>query len=116
MTVRLDGIDLVVFDKDGTIIEFGAMWSGWAVALADGLATATGRPIADPLYAMLGYDPATRTVAAAAAGWPRRRWPACASGRATSCVGRGRDGAADAERALDGRLARARPGRAGPAR
>jgi phosphoglycolate phosphatase-like HAD superfamily hydrolase len=63
VTVRLDGIDLVVFDKDGTIIEFGAMWSGWAVTLADGLRAATGRSVEGPLYAMLGYDPATRAVA-----------------------------------------------------
>ena len=64
MTVRLDGIDLVVFDKDGTIIEFGSMWSGWAVAVVEGLAAATGRPIAAPLYAMLGVEPATGTVRA----------------------------------------------------
>ena len=64
MTVRLDGIDLVVFDKDGTIIEFGSMWSGWAVALVEGLVKATGRPIAAPLYAMLGVDPVTGTVRA----------------------------------------------------
>ena len=62
MTVRLDGIDLVVFDKDGTIIEFGSMWSGWAVALVEGLTAATERPIAAPLYAMLGVDPVTGTV------------------------------------------------------
>ena len=64
VTVRLDGIDLVVFDKDGTIIEFGSMWSGWAVALVEGLVEATGRPIAAPLYAMLGVDPVTGTVRA----------------------------------------------------
>ncbi len=58
MTGRLDGIDLVIFDKDGTLIEFHAMWSDWAVALADDLERATGRPIREPLYAMLGYDPA----------------------------------------------------------
>ena len=62
MTVRLDGIDLVVFDKDGTIIEFGAMWGGWAVGLAEALRAATGLPIAQPLFAMLGYDPATRAI------------------------------------------------------
>ena len=62
MTVRLDGIDLVVFDKDGTIIGFGEMWSGWAVVLAEALTAATGRPVAEPLYAMLGFDPATGAV------------------------------------------------------
>jgi len=62
VTVRLDGIDLVVFDKDGTIVDFGTMWSGWAIALAEALAATTGRPVAEPLYAMLGFDPATGSV------------------------------------------------------
>ena len=62
MTVSLDGIDLVIFDKDGTLIEFDSMWSGWAVALADGLAVATGKPVDEPLFAMLGYDPASGEV------------------------------------------------------
>jgi len=62
VTVRLDGIDLVIFDKDGTLIDFGPMWSGWAETLAHSLEDATGRPIAAPLYAMLGYDPVARTV------------------------------------------------------
>ncbi len=56
MTALLEGIDLVVFDKDGTLIEFGAMWSGWAVTLADGLEAAAGRSIRAPLFEMLGYD------------------------------------------------------------
>jgi phosphoglycolate phosphatase-like HAD superfamily hydrolase len=62
VTVRLDGIDLVIFDKDGTLIEFGSMWSGWAVALADALKTATGRSIEGPLFGMLGYDATTGVV------------------------------------------------------
>ena len=62
MTVPLDGIDLVIFDKDGTLIEFDSMWSGWAVALADGLAVATGKAVDEPLYAMLGFDPASGEV------------------------------------------------------
>jgi len=62
LTVRLDGIDLVVFDKDGTIIEFGPMWSGWAVALAEALQRATGRELDAALFEMLGYDPETGTV------------------------------------------------------
>jgi phosphoglycolate phosphatase len=62
VTVRLDDIELVIFDKDGTIIEFGSMWSGWAVAVADALRKEVGRSIDGPLFAMLGYDPATGLV------------------------------------------------------
>jgi phosphoglycolate phosphatase len=35
------------------------MWSGWATRLADDLEMATGRPVRDPLYAMMGYDAST---------------------------------------------------------
>ncbi|MEJ7696908.1 MAG: HAD family hydrolase [Candidatus Limnocylindrales bacterium] len=28
--MNLDAIDLVIFDKDGTLIDFHAMWSGWS--------------------------------------------------------------------------------------
>ena len=62
MTVQLDGIDLVIFDKDGTLIDFGTMWSGWAETLAGRLGEATGRPVDGPLFAMLGYDPVARRV------------------------------------------------------
>ena len=60
MTGRLDGVELVIFDKDGTLIEFHAMWSGWAADLAQALVRATGLPaIEDDLFAALGYDAAT---------------------------------------------------------
>ena len=114
VTVRLDGIDLVVFDKDGTLIDFGPMWSGWAETLGRrSLEAATGRPIEAPLYAMLGYDPATRTVL------PRRRARGDADGAAARADrrrpgGRGR-GRRDRGAGARGRLARAGPGRAGPA-
>jgi phosphoglycolate phosphatase len=62
VTVRLDGIDLIIFDKDGTLIDFGLMWSGWAETLAETLRAETGREIDVPLFAMLGYDPAERAV------------------------------------------------------
>jgi phosphoglycolate phosphatase len=62
VTLRLDGIDLVVFDKDGTIIQFGPMWSDWAIALGDALDAATGRPVAGAVYAMLGVDPGNGAV------------------------------------------------------
>jgi phosphoglycolate phosphatase len=57
---RLAGIELVILDKDGTLIEFHAMWSRWALDLADGLAVATGRDDREALFAMLGYDATTR--------------------------------------------------------
>ncbi|MFI5225870.1 MAG: HAD family hydrolase [Candidatus Limnocylindrales bacterium] len=47
---------LVVFDKDGTLIEFHAMWGGWAVELASDLETATHRSIREPLFDALGVD------------------------------------------------------------
>jgi phosphoglycolate phosphatase len=53
----LAGIDLVVFDKDGTLIEFDAMWGGWAAELGASLERAGGVPIRDALYRMLGVDP-----------------------------------------------------------
>jgi phosphoglycolate phosphatase-like HAD superfamily hydrolase len=62
VTAGLEGIDLVIFDKDGTLIDFGAMWSGWATTLAADLEAAAGRPIETPLFAMLGYDPATGRI------------------------------------------------------
>jgi phosphoglycolate phosphatase len=63
VTDPLDGIDLVVFDKDGTLIGFGTMWIDWAEELGRRLSEAVGRDVRPPLYAMLGFDPATRAVA-----------------------------------------------------
>ncbi len=59
----LDGIDLVVFDKDGTLIDFHAMWGGWARDLGSRLETAVGRPVAGDVFAALGFDPGAGTVA-----------------------------------------------------
>lgn len=54
----LDGIDLVVFDKDGTLVDFHAMWSGWMVRLAADLERLTGQAITTALYGALGFDAA----------------------------------------------------------
>jgi len=54
---HLAGIELVVFDKDGTLIEFDAMWGGWAEDLAANLERAAGIPVRKLLYEMLGIDP-----------------------------------------------------------
>jgi phosphoglycolate phosphatase len=59
---HLVGVDLVIFDKDGTLIAFGAMWGAWAEDLAARLQRETALPIQDELFAMLGYDPVTRRV------------------------------------------------------
>ena len=47
---------LIVFDKDGTLIEFHAMWGGWAVELAGDLEAATHRSIRQPLFEAFGVD------------------------------------------------------------
>jgi phosphoglycolate phosphatase-like HAD superfamily hydrolase len=57
VTGALDGIDLVVFDKDGTLIEFAAMWAGWSRELGAGLRRTTGLAIEPTLFDMLGFDP-----------------------------------------------------------
>jgi phosphoglycolate phosphatase len=56
---RLAGLDLVVFDKDGTLIEFHAMWGGWVTDLADRLEAAAGRPLRGGLFRAIGFDSAT---------------------------------------------------------
>jgi HAD superfamily hydrolase (TIGR01549 family) len=47
---------LVIFDKDGTLIDFHAMWGGWLTELARRLETATGMPIADKLFKAMGFE------------------------------------------------------------
>jgi phosphoglycolate phosphatase len=58
----LDGIDLLIFDKDGTLIEFHLMWGAWVDALASRLETASGLALREGLYPLLGVDPATGRV------------------------------------------------------
>jgi phosphoglycolate phosphatase len=58
----LDAIDLVVFDKDGTIIDFRAMWATWAIDLSTALEAATGRTIEAALFTMLGFERASGRI------------------------------------------------------
>lgn len=62
MTDALEGIDLVVFDKDGTLIDFHAMWGGWATELGRRLDGATRRPVAGDVFATIGFDPSSGRV------------------------------------------------------
>jgi phosphoglycolate phosphatase len=59
---HLVGIDLVIFDKDGTLIALDAMWGGWARDIATRLERATDIPIEADLFTMLGYEPATGRI------------------------------------------------------
>jgi phosphoglycolate phosphatase-like HAD superfamily hydrolase len=62
----LDGIELVIFDKDGTLIDFHAMWGGWALELGRRLDGATRRPVAGDVFAAIGFDPVNGRVRAGA--------------------------------------------------
>ena len=59
----LDGIDVVVFDKDGTLIDFDAMWGGWALDLGRRLEAAARRPVSPDVFAAIGFDPSSGRVA-----------------------------------------------------
>lgn len=61
--VDLSGIDTVIFDKDGTLIDFHAMWGGWARQLGDRLDDVIRRPVSPDVYATIGFDPTTGRVA-----------------------------------------------------
>ena len=58
----LEGIDLLIFDKDGTLIEFHLMWGGWVDDLASRLEDATGLALRDRLFDILGVDRASGLV------------------------------------------------------
>ncbi|MBI2780179.1 MAG: HAD family hydrolase [Chloroflexi bacterium] len=58
----LAGIDLIIFDKDGTLIEFHLMWGAWVDALARRLETAAALPVREGLYALLGVDRGTGLI------------------------------------------------------
>jgi phosphoglycolate phosphatase-like HAD superfamily hydrolase len=53
---------LVIFDKDGTLIDFHYMWGSWAIELARRLEATTGLPLAERLFSAMGFDPATNRI------------------------------------------------------
>jgi HAD superfamily hydrolase (TIGR01549 family) len=48
---------LIIFDKDGTLIDFDAMWGGWLAGLARRLDVQTGLALTTELFALMEYDP-----------------------------------------------------------
>ena len=53
---------LCIFDKDGTLIDFHAMWGGWIAELGRRLELASGVAIAAELFHTVGFDAATGHV------------------------------------------------------
>ncbi|MEO8228366.1 MAG: HAD family hydrolase [Chloroflexota bacterium] len=66
------GIELVVFDKDGTLIDFDRMWSGWSADLVQKLVIIVGDRARMPLVQALGLDPSDERVIP---GSPLAAWP-----------------------------------------
>ena len=54
----------IIFDKDGTLIDFDAMWGGWATYLAEQLYRVSGLNTCTALYLALGYDDVNQKVLA----------------------------------------------------
>lgn len=72
---RLAGLELIIFDKDGTLIDFDAMWGPWLTELARRLESVAGRAAGPELYRAFGFDPAAGHVLSggALAGTPMAR-------------------------------------------
>ena len=54
----------IIFDKDGTLIDFDSMWGGWALYLAGQLQLVSGLDVRDALCHAMGYDQHNRKVLA----------------------------------------------------
>lgn len=54
----------IIFDKDGTLIDFDVMWGGWTVYLARQIHQATGLNVHEALCLAFGYDNETKKVLA----------------------------------------------------
>ncbi len=53
---------LVIFDKDGTLIDFHAMWGGWIAEVGERLEATTKLPVRDRLFAVMKFDPVSGKV------------------------------------------------------
>lgn len=47
---------LIIFDKDGTLIDFDSMWGPWMIQLADRLEAHTHTTLRPALYTAFGFD------------------------------------------------------------
>jgi phosphoglycolate phosphatase len=53
---------LVIFNKDGTLLEFQTTWASWVESQAWRLGTALGASVRDSFFEALGYNEPTRTM------------------------------------------------------
>jgi len=53
---------VIIFDKDGTLIDFDYMWGTWTLQLAERLETVTGLDAREALCKSYGYDSAHRKI------------------------------------------------------
>ncbi|HRQ24547.1 MAG TPA: HAD family hydrolase [Anaerolineales bacterium] len=63
-TLRNFKANAIIFDKDGTLIDFDAMWGGWALILAENLTALCGADMRAVLCEAMGYDLEKRKVLA----------------------------------------------------
>jgi phosphoglycolate phosphatase-like HAD superfamily hydrolase len=54
----------IIFDKDGTLIDFDAMWGGWVIYLAEQLHSISGLHVREPLCLAMGFDDVNHKVLA----------------------------------------------------
>jgi phosphoglycolate phosphatase-like HAD superfamily hydrolase len=54
----------IIFDKDGTLIDFDAMWGGWVVYLAEQIKAVSGLEVCEALCLAMGFDQTSRKVLA----------------------------------------------------
>ena len=52
----------IIFDKDGTLIDFDAMWGGWVVYLAEQIMAVSGLNVRAALCFAMGFDEKSRKV------------------------------------------------------
>jgi len=52
----------IIFDKDGTLIDFDAMWGGWVVYVAEQLQAVSGLDVHAAFYSAMGYDEKNKKV------------------------------------------------------
>lgn len=54
--------ELVIFDKDGTLVCFHTMWTPWCTSLAARMKRETKTDVTEQLYDLLGYDHTEKKV------------------------------------------------------